>query len=60
MNTFKIIGAAVTVLGIVLAVADRLNAPSYLVLEQSPKSRAWLGWTALIIASIGTVMLIFA
>ena len=60
MNTLKIIGAALTILGIILAVVDRLKAPSYLVLEQSPKYHAWFGWAALIAAAIGAVILIFA
>ncbi|MGO8931642.1 MAG: hypothetical protein ACLQU3_32715 [Limisphaerales bacterium] len=60
MSTFKIIGASVTILGIVLSVVDRLKSPSYLLLEQSPKYQAWLGWAALLIAAAGTVMLILA
>jgi hypothetical protein len=60
MSVFKIVAAIITILGIVLAVVDRLKAPSYLVLEQSPKYQAWLGWVALFVAAVGTVMLIFA
>lgn len=60
MSTLKIIGAAATILGIILAVVDRLKAPSYLVLEQSPNYQAWLGWVALFVAAVGTVILIFA
>lgn len=59
MSKLKIIGAALTIIGIVLAVVDRLKAPSLLALEQSPKYSEWLGWAALITAAIGAVILIF-
>ena len=50
----------VVVPGLVLGFFERLKAPSFLVIEQSPNYPAWLGWFGWILAVASTLMLIFA
>lgn len=55
--TILVIGACLAVFGIVLQLFDRLNSPSYLLLEQS-KSPKWLGWIGWGATALGALILI--
>lgn len=59
MSTFKIIGACLTIAGLILQLVERLKAPQTITTEQSPRYPEWLSWVGWIVVAAGAVILIF-